>query len=95
MTGLAAEFIENTASDFPGDVLVCPVQQGPMLKEATYVGHVASTRVPRDRGYLRRLAFTDAVVHPQKQMEALMGETGRDGNGSFANIVTFVPELRL
>jgi hypothetical protein len=40
MTALAAEFIENTASDFPGHVLVCPVQQGSTLKVATYLGPV-------------------------------------------------------
>ncbi len=37
MTDLAAEFIESTASDSPGRVLVCPIQSASTLKETTYV----------------------------------------------------------
>ncbi len=39
MTDLANEFVERTASDSPGRVLVCPIQSASTLKETTYVQH--------------------------------------------------------
>jgi hypothetical protein len=37
MTDLATEFVERTASDSPGRVLVCPIQSASTLKETAYV----------------------------------------------------------